>query len=140
MDRVLSRSSQLSDVRVIECTLMSIIIMSILCTAPELSNLLPVLADLPADKIFQFAIALGVPETVIRTAETNRQGDVDRVKLECLQWWISNSDDITWEAISRALETRGVDQKNLARRIQSGQCEQSFSAFDTSELATFTTF
>ena len=112
--------------------------MCVIFTAPQLSDLLPVLADLPADKIVQFAIALGVPETAIKTAEKNHPNDVERVKMECLKCWINNSDEVSWEAITRALETNGVDQKNLAKKIQSGQCMQSSSTLNTSELTTIT--
>ena len=89
----------------------------IFLTAVTLQTLQPKLADLPANKIHPFAIALGVPDTVVTTAETNYDRDADRVKTECLKWWLNNSKDITWEAIAKALKTEGVDQKNLADKI-----------------------
>ena len=104
------------------------IVCIIILTAPKLNTLLPALAKLPADKILQFALALGVPDTTVGTAEINHQKDADRVKMESLKWWLNNSDDISWMAIARALVTEGVDQRNLAKKILSDNgCGQYIS-------------
>lgn len=104
------------------------IVCIIILTAPTLNTLLPALAKLPADKIPQFALALGVPDTTVGTAEINHQRDADRVKMESLKWWLRNSDDISWTAVAKALVTKGVDLKNLAREILSDNgCGQYIS-------------
>ena len=95
----------------------------IILTAPKLNTLLPALVDL-SDKIPQFALALDVPEPTLRMFENNFPRDNDRVKMECLKWWLNNSDDISWEAIARALKTKGVDKKNLADEILRDKCRQ----------------
>ena len=106
-------------------------ILCIIHTAPKLNTLLPALVHLPADKIPQFALALGVPDSTFGTAETNHQRDANRVKMECLKWWLNNSGDISWEAIAKALKTEGVDQKNLADKILQEKCGHSIGELVT---------
>ena len=85
---------------------------------PEHRDLLSSLAKLPSSKVGKFAIALGVPKNVIDEFQTNHPKDVYRVKSEALSWWIAN-EEASWEAVARALEATGVDERNLAICIRS---------------------
>ena len=100
----------------------------ILHAALQLNDLLSALVDLPANKIVQFALALGVPKKVTTMAESNFPKDVDRVKIECLSWWLGNC-DVSWEAIANALKTLLVDEKNLAEEILLEKCGISPSLY-----------
>ena len=106
----------------------------IFLTAVTLQTLQPKLADLLADKIRPFAIALGVPDRAVTKAETNYPKDADHVLTECLRWWLNNSDDISWEAIAKALKTKGVDHKNLADKILHEQSSSSTGELNYSTI------
>ena len=85
---------------------------------PKHGDLLAALADLPPRKVEKFAIALGVPKNVVEESQINNPKDIYRVKSDALDWWIRN-DNASWEAVAKALETKGVDERNLAERIRS---------------------
>ena len=85
---------------------------------PKHDDLLAALADLPPRKVEKFAIALGIPKNVVEESQINNPKDIYRVKSDALDWWIRN-ENASWEAIAKALETKGIDERNLARRIRS---------------------
>ena len=85
---------------------------------PKHGDLVAAVADLSPRKVEKFAIALGVPKNVVEESQINNPKDIDRVKLDALDWWIRN-ENASWEAIAKALEARGVDERNLAKRIRS---------------------
>ena len=87
---------------------------------PKHGDLLATLADLPPRKVEKFSIALGVPKNVVEESQINNPKDIYRVKSDALDWWIRN-DNASWEAVAKALETKGVDERNLAERIRSNR-------------------
>ena len=84
---------------------------------PKHDELLEALAELPADKVERFAIALGVPRNVVKESRMNNPHDIVLVKSDSLSWWIANKEP-SWEAVARALETKTVDERNLAKQIR----------------------
>ena len=87
---------------------------------PKHGDLLAALADLPPRKVEKFAIALGVPKNVVEESQINNPKDIYRVKSDALDWWIRNK-NVSWEAVARALEAKGVDERNLAKGIRSSR-------------------
>ena len=87
---------------------------------PKHGDLLVALADLPPGKVEKFTIALGVPKNVVEESQINNPKDIYRVKSDALDWWIRN-ENASWEAVAKALETKGVDERNLAKRIRSNR-------------------
>ena len=89
-------------------------------STPKLKHdvLVAALAELPPGKVERFAIALGVPRRIIETSQVNHPQDIYRVKLDALSWWIANK-EASWDAVAKALETMGVDERNLATQIRS---------------------
>ena len=85
---------------------------------PQHGDLVAAVADLSPRKVEKFAIALGVPKNVVEESQINNPKDIDRVKLDALDWWIRN-ENASWEAVAKALEAKGVDERNLAKRIRS---------------------
>ena len=85
---------------------------------PKHGDLVAALADLPPRKVEKFAIALGVPKNVLEESQINHPKEIYRVKSDALDWWIRN-ENASWEAVTKALEAKGVDERNLARRIRS---------------------
>jgi hypothetical protein len=84
----------------------------------ECCDLLAALVDLPAKKVERFSIALGVPKRIVDEARENHPRDVGRVKSDTMDWWLANK-AASWDAVARALETPGVDERNLAKKIRS---------------------
>ena len=85
---------------------------------PKHGDLVVALADLPPRKVEKFTVALGVPKNVVEESQINNPKDIYRVKSDALDWWIRN-ENASWEAVAKALEAKGVDERNLARRIRS---------------------
>ena len=81
-------------------------------------DLLTALIELPAKKVERFSLALGVPKRIIDEARENHPHDVDRIKSDAMSWWLANK-TASWDAVAKALETPGVDERNLARKIRS---------------------
>ena len=77
----------------------------------DFHSLAVALAELPDDKTEMFAVALKVPTRITTNCEGSRL-------LAALRYWIDNSEDVSWEAIAKALEVPRVDQRNLARKIR----------------------
>ena len=88
---------------------------------PKHRDVLASLVDLPPTKVGNFAVALGVPKRVVEESRMNHPSDIYRVKSDSLSWWIANAEDLTWEAIAKALESPGVDERNLAKKIRTKQ-------------------
>ena len=88
---------------------------------PKIGNLLAALADLPPTKVENFAVALGVPKRVVEESRVNHPSDICRVKSDSLSWWIANAEDLTWKAVAKALESPGVEERNLAKKIRTKQ-------------------
>ena len=86
---------------------------------PELRDLLAAVANLSLAKVVRFAVALGVPSRVVDESKQTHPSDVYLVKYDILRWWIDNAEEDTWEAIATALESAGVDERNLAKQIRS---------------------
>ena len=85
---------------------------------PKHGDLVVALADLPPRKVEKFTLALGVPKNVFEESQINNPKDIYRVKSDALDWWIRN-ENASWEAVAKALEAKGVDERNLAGRIRS---------------------
>ena len=81
-------------------------------------DLLAALVELPAKKVERFSLALGVPKRIIDEARENYPHDIGRIKSEAISWWFANK-TASWEAVTKALETPGVDERNLAIKIRS---------------------
>ena len=81
-------------------------------------DLLAALVELPAKKVEHFSITLGVPKRIIDEARENYPHNVGCIKSEALSWWLANETS-SWDAVARALESPGVDERNLARKIRS---------------------
>ena len=81
-------------------------------------DLLAALVELPAKKVERFSLTLGVPKRIIDEARENHPHDVGRIKSEAISWWLAN-ETTSWDAIATALETPGVDERNLAKKIRS---------------------
>ena len=81
-------------------------------------DLLTALVELPAKKVERFSLALGVPKRIIDEARENHPHDVSRIKSDAMSWWLAN-ETASWDAVAKALETPGVDERNLARKIHS---------------------
>ena len=82
-------------------------------------DLLAALVELPPMKVENFSVTLGVPKRIIDEARENHRGNVYRVKSDSVSWWLANAEIISWDAVARALESPGVDERNLARKIRS---------------------
>ena len=82
------------------------------------SDLLAALSKLPPSKVEKFAFALGVPKNVVEESRVNHPHDIFRVKSDALNWWIAN-EKTSWEAVAKALEAKGVDERNLSEGIRS---------------------
>jgi hypothetical protein len=76
------------------------------------------LVELPARKVESFALALGVPQTIVDEARENHPHNVGRIKSDTMSWWLAN-ETASWDAVATALESRGVDERNLSRKIRS---------------------
>ena len=87
-------------------------------STPKIGDLLVSLADLPPTKVERFSVALGVPKRVVEESRVNHPSDICQVKSDSLSWWIANAEDLTWEAIAKALESSGVEERNLAKMIR----------------------
>ena len=87
-------------------------------TAPKIGDLLAALAYLPPKKVERFAITLRVPKRIVEESRVNHPSDISQIKSDALSWWIANADDLTWEAIAKALESPGVEERNLAKKIR----------------------
>ena len=81
-------------------------------------DLLAALAELPPMKLESFSVTLGVPKRIIDEARENYRGNVYRIKSDAMSWWLANAEIISWDAVARALESPGVDERNLAREIR----------------------
>ena len=81
-------------------------------------DLLAALVELSAKKVERFSLALGVPKRIIDEARENHPHDIGRIKSDAMSWWLANK-TACWDAIARALETPGVDERNLAIKIRS---------------------
>ena len=81
-------------------------------------NLLAALVELPAKKVESFSLTLGVPKRIIDEARENHRGNVYRIKSDAMDWWLAN-ETTSWDAVTTALETPGVDERNLAKKIRS---------------------
>ena len=84
---------------------------------PKHSDLLAALSDLPPSKVERFAFGLGVPKNVVEESQINNPKDIYRVKSDALDWWIRN-ENASWDSVAKALEAKGVDERNLAGRIR----------------------
>lgn len=87
--------------------------------ATKHSDLLAVLADLPPSKVEEFVISLGVPKTIVEESQRNHPHDIYRVKSDALSWWLANDAEVSWDAVAKALEAKGVHEQSLAKRIRS---------------------
>jgi hypothetical protein len=81
-------------------------------------DLLAALVELPAKKVESFSLTLGVPKRIIDEARENHPLDVARIKSDAIDWWLAN-ETTSWDAVAKALESPGVDQRNLAKEIRS---------------------
>ena len=87
-------------------------------TLKYLRDLLAALVELPAKKVESFSLTLGVPKRIIDVARENHRHNVGRIKFDAMDWWLAN-ETASWDAVARALEAPGVDERNLAREIRS---------------------
>ena len=82
------------------------------------------------DNWFLFGVFLGVPVKQLKKIESSyRQGELDRCKIDMLQYWLDNNVNASWKDVARALEQ--TDQLVLATTVKrkyllssTGECDK----------------
>ena len=69
---------------------------------PTLQRLLEELKDV--DNWFVLGIFLGVPVKQLQKIESSHRGDLERCKIDMLQYWLDNNVTPSWKDVVRALE------------------------------------
>ena len=108
---------------------------------PTLQQLLKVLKTV--DNWFVFGVHLGVPMDQLNKIELSyHQKDLERYKIEMLQYWLENNKNASWKNVVQALEQ--TDQLALAETVkQQYLCsDEGEGNFDVSldSNTTFTTY
>ena len=85
---------------------------------------------------FPFGVCLGVPVAELQKIEASHHGEVERCKIEMLQYWLRNSQNTSWEDVLHALELS--NEHLLASRLKRQYLPAIDSAGD-SELISFST-
>ena len=82
---------------------------------PTLQRLLEELKDV--DNWFVLGIFLGIPVKQLQKIESSyRQGEVERCKIDMLQYWLDNNVTPSWKDVVRALEQ--TNQLVLAETVK----------------------
>ena len=82
------------------------------------------------DNWFLFGVFLGVPVKQLKKIESSyRQGELERCKIDMLQYWLDNNVSASWKDVARALEQ--TDQPVLATTVKhkyllstTGECDK----------------
>ena len=83
----------------------------------KLPDLKKVVADLKdVTEWFLLGISLGIDSNDLKKIESKFKGDIERCKVEMLQFWSENCRDASVTTLTIALEN--CDRRNLARQIQ----------------------
>ena len=82
---------------------------------PTIQLLLEDLKDLDNCR-FVFGVHLRVPVKQLNKIESNRQGELERCKIDMLQYWLDNNVSASWKDVARALEQ--TDQLVLAATVK----------------------
>ena len=81
---------------------------------PTFQRLLEELNDV--DNWFLFGAFLGVPVKQLQKIESSHRGEVERCKIEMLQYWLDNNVNASWKDVVRALEQ--TNQLVLAETVK----------------------
>ena len=68
------------------------------------------------DNWFLFGAFLGVPVKQLQKMESLHRGELDRCKIDMLQYWLDNNVTPTWKDVVRALEQ--TNQLVLAETVK----------------------
>ena len=74
-------------------------------TVVDLPDILAVLTEVT--KPYQLGIQLKIDLSELKTIEKNHPTDIDRQKTEVIEYWLRNSPDPSWKALTDALERMG---------------------------------
>ena len=88
--------------------------MSTYLTLSEVEN---ELRDVTAADWFRLGVQLGIKTAKLREIETDHPRDVQRCKLEVLDWWLRNMPQVSWEKLANALHKIG-GYDALAQRLK----------------------
>ena len=81
---------------------------------PTLQRLLEELKD--ANNWFVLGIFLGVPVKQLQKIESLHRGELERCKIDMLQYWLDNDVNASWKNVVRALEQ--TNQLVLAETVK----------------------
>ena len=81
---------------------------------PTLQCLLEELKDV--DNWFLLGIFLGVPVKQLQKIESLHRGEIERCKIDMLQYWLDNNVNASWKDVVRALEQ--TNQLVLAETVK----------------------
>ena len=83
----------------------------------NIDNLLNVLERITFSKSNhgQLARALNISESKLSEFEANNSSDIRQVRIDVLNEWLRQGDDLSWSTIAAAVEKVGF--KNLARQL-----------------------
>ena len=68
---------------------------------------------------YSLGIQLGLLTTTLKEIEANHRGDVGRCLAECLESWLNNGDNCTWDSLEDALEKIGGNTTAIEIRERS---------------------
>ena len=72
---------------------------------PTLGNIQRALGAVTA--WFSLGVQLDVPTEYMRRFEQAHRGDVERCKLDMLEYWMHHSEDVSWQGLASALSDVG---------------------------------
>lgn len=75
------------------------------------------LRDVTAADWFTLGVKLGIKTAKLREIETDHPRDVQRCKLEVLDWWLRNIPQVSWEKLADVLHNIG-GYDALAQRLK----------------------
>ena len=80
----------------------------------DLRDILAVLKEL--SEPYQLGIQLNIPSSTLKTIEKNHPGNIDRLKIEVIEYWLCNSPNTSWTTLANAVERLG-GHANLVQRL-----------------------
>lgn len=83
-------------------------------SVPTIQNLLQELKGF--NDWYMFGTFLNVPVKELQKIESSRRGELDRCKIDTLQYWLDNNVNASWKDVIRALEQ--TDQLVLASTLK----------------------
>lgn len=68
-------------------------------------------------KYFHIGIQLGIPEHQLKEFESNYP-EARRCFSELISYWLKNSERVSWDSLTTALESPSVNEKKLASELR----------------------